>query len=99
MSTKISKILHLAADRYLSPSTDTGASKYSCDAIAFACDELLSKHSDPFYIERIIKTGLFELGLDPRGLHEFDDIPEKHRQATRYQWLKFCALLAEEQDV
>lgn len=95
---KISEIIHLAADKYLSEFKN-GFDHYSCIAIRHAAEELIGNLDSREDTLNIIDCGLIELGVDTEGFHEFDDIPEEHRQATRYQWLKFCALLAEEQGV
>lgn len=47
-----------------------------------------------------IISGLIDLGLKPGSFKQFVGFATLHeRQAARYNWLKFAALLAEEQGV
>lgn len=98
---KISNVLHLAADKYLA--TDDfdvltrGKKKFSCAAVYDAADEL-----DCSYSRLLI--GLARMGCPvdsgcafvPLGYSAYTD---KHTQSARYIWLKWAALMAEEQGV
>jgi hypothetical protein len=96
---KISEILHLAADEYLW----TGYSKdprnlsiYSCFAIDLAIDDLDLSASRT---GKLFK-GLGEMGLDIGSITAFEEFRYgPQRQAARYAWLKFAAMIAEEQGV
>lgn len=104
---KISEVLHLAADEYLSVDNyniwgGCAACRtiYSCDAWDDALHHLLDNSAIHNQLYDVIATGQKELGLDTDLMSEFNDIPAgEERQGARYAWLKFCALLAEEQGV
>ena len=100
---KISEILHTAADEHLSANKYCypfgSKTLFSCDAIRAACRSLMPDYATQLRMEEIIEAGLENLGLQTNGRHEFDNVPRGTKQAARYQWLKFCALLAEEQGV
>ena len=96
---KLSTLIHRAADEYLS--VDDPNKGYSCSAFWEAVWQATLKHeisrdehSDLCYR---FEDGVEALGLDRGSFLVFSDIPPETRQAARYQWLKFCALLAEEQ--
>lgn len=103
---KISAVLHCAADTFLSVDGDERAMdgrwnwRYSCDTLQGA---IQATYPDATAVERSdmryrIKDGMRTLGLDTDSLNAFSGIPESvKRQGARYAWLKFCALLAEEQ--
>ena len=108
MTVKISDILHRAADVYLAATYDNyfyhGRNQYSCCAISQAAHamyhdfQLANEATDRIY------KGLRALGLNVSSSTAFDKFiktrgfsPEK--QQARYAWLKFVALLAEEQGV
>ncbi len=92
---KISEALHRAADVHLKPEPDSPSThkrpraKYSCDAVMFSADS-------PAQMDAIM-TGLHQMGLDPYVFNAFKDV--KDPQGARYMWLKFAALMAEEQGV
>jgi hypothetical protein len=87
--TTIAEVLHRAADRYLEPVFAGEPTSYSCEAIYEA---------DAVLWPRICK-GLSEMGLVPHSVTQFEDVPPDERQAARYAWLKFAAMIAEEQGV
>lgn len=107
MTTKytIADILHIAADEYLAPdhaSIGYPNAQYSCNVIDWAVYELSDE--DELGDTRIqahlrrIKRGLERMGLNVYSITAFshiDDLDE--RQQARYGWLKFAALIAEEQ--
>ena len=103
----IAEILHYAADNCLYADyhehiydwyPDTKR-KYSCDAIRLATEHFGVTAS---MLGRIMK-GLQNLGLDTGSTGAFlatlDPYLFNEIQQQRYSWLKFCALLAEEQGV
>lgn len=90
-----------------------GPYQYSCTAIKGALHELLGfqigvVHTSiqirvfQYHWLRILK-GLRNLGLEyPNEIYAFKDLedgfePTKKSQSARYIWLKWCALMAEEQ--
>jgi hypothetical protein len=96
---KISAFLHSAADKFL-PHDDPRYG-FSCEAFRSALNDALAKGEIGLieYHELVFQfvDGIEALGLDFGSMNAFDDVPYETRQAARYQWLKFCALLAEEQ--
>ena len=106
---KISEILHLAADEYLAVSKYSNRQRYSCDAVRDAIHEVASANfmtSDEYHdlLDRVF-IGLEEMGVRKYSItqfYEFEDsknliTPES--QGARYTWLKFAAMIAEEQGV
>lgn len=91
-TVKISQIIHKAADEHLwDGKKQNNLCQFSCGAIRCAANDL--------QIFFFISSWLRELGLDTSSSYEFLEFkygPE--RQAVRYAWLKFCAMLAEEQE-
>ena len=91
---KISEILHEAADVYLWDGIEDDHDKqlYSCDAINTATENTQTLLK--------IKSGLKEMGLNTETFSEFKEFPYgEQRQSARYTWLKFAAMIAEEQGV
>lgn len=110
---KISDVLHLAADKYLaSCESERGVKcRFSCSAISEALDELIPDWYSLNMMYRQIDIGLREMGLDldANGFPEFEyersfvgwksvSVTESS-QGARYAWLKFAAMIAEEQGV
>lgn len=107
----IAEILHDAADKYLKDdyfSREGGKARYSCLAILMSIFELESE----WYFEwedwkknkqfKQIIQGMKNLGFKTNYDNEgtiFADMRWSEVQAARYGWLKFCAMLAEEQGV
>ena len=104
MKPKISDVLHYAADKYLS---EDGISRYkyngftkyrfSCGAIGMACDAL----NVPELVDCIV-VGLENMGCDTNSGVLFKQYGDKITgnpdvQGMRYFWLKWAALMAEEQ--
>ena len=106
---KISKVLHLAADTYLAACAEDegwlGPYQYTCIAIKKALQVEVDKVSNANYVYHwlIIKSGLQNLGFtDDRGIEVFKEFedgyePTEQSQGARYLWLKWAALMAEEQ--
>ena len=113
---KISKVLHLAADYYLTSNDKTrkwGPYQYSCTAIKEALHESLGFKKGKYHTHNQaiefnhhflnIEKGLRNLGLEyPREIFAFRELedfynPTEESQSARYIWLKWCALMAEEQ--
>ena len=98
---KLSTMLHRGADQYLS--ADNLYNGFSCRAFWAAVDDAKCSHEISSEEWRLLcdqfQRGMEALGLDWGSFYAFDDVPVETRQATRYQWMKFCALLAEEQGV
>ena len=107
----IAEILHYAADHELAEDNGCFYSKeeYSCCAISLAIRFKLFGGNFPIRIDEwiiideineIIDAGLKQMGLNVDSSCEFNEFPEGPiRQAARYNWPKFVALLAEEQGV
>lgn len=105
---KISTILHRAADHHLKCTPgDYTRSRYSCCAIIDAID-YYGKGMDGYYLSSMrirIYEGLKEMGCDVNSSHLFmkygDNTPGVNEtvQGMRYMWLKWAALMAEEQGV
>ena len=103
----IAEVLHYAADHQLEPCMDYNyhthrKAEYSCDAVYRAVCHLLPDES--FYVQdafdKKIKKGLTRLGLKTDSCYQYKNITKgAKRQGARYAWLKFAALLAEEQGV
>jgi hypothetical protein len=95
----IAEVLHCAADYYLLEYVDYAESErpnltYSCVAAYEAARDLVGLGRSWLDLTTNVEAGLKEMGMDT-----FDDVPDEHRQAYRYAWLKFAALIAEEQGV
>lgn len=88
----IAEVLHYAADNFLANSgiPSRGRHYFSCLAVKKAA-RVLRVPSDPIII------GLRNMGVAPASTLEFYDV--KDTQGARYMWLKFAALIAEEQGV
>ena len=109
---KISEILHRAADKHLwsggGGTTRRNGDTFSCHAIHEAIGKV---YGVPFWgVDQTgtpanklwlrIKEGLENLGLNCGSATAFRELPTMYdRQQSRYAWLKFCAILAEEQGV
>jgi hypothetical protein len=102
----IADILHYAADNCLASITEEywinggNKDKFSCCAVTEACIKLEGYEN---YLKkvRLIKEGLENMGCPVESMHAFKDhrkFVEKNQQA-RYAWLKFAAMMAEEQGV
>lgn len=90
---KISDALHLAADKYLARDWSSVSSIrrlrwWSCWAVEEACNVLGVNCID-------VKRGLENMGLNTQSNTAFLSV--KDPQGARYMWLKFAALMAEEQ--
>lgn len=100
----VADVLHLAADKYLAYDVRYNrhmSNRYSCCAVSEACDTLNVRAVD-------VLEGLRNLGCDIGSTSLFDTYGDKHPsffdlnpavQGMRYMWLKWAALMAEEQGV
>lgn len=106
----IADVLHYAADKCLAYderyTADGIKERYSCLAIEEAIRELNGTY-DVHQSKRIM-SGLKKMGIDPRGRNlfvKYGDNPDVYEdinheaQGMRYMWLKWAALMAEEQGV
>lgn len=107
----IADVLHYAADNCLAYNerytTDGIKEKFSCCAIDEAVYQLTSHRGANGFRNRVM-DGLKAMGCDT-GSHilfkEYGDMPhaysivDKTVQGMRYMWLKWAALMAEEQGV
>jgi len=103
---KLSTILNNAAEFHLSQTVSdipNENSEYTCIAVSIAVRKAFSDYYDrEDYLENVIEPFMESLGLvkhpedhqDDGEFHEFEKGPE--RQAVRYAWLKFAAMIAEE---
>jgi hypothetical protein len=99
----VADVLHLAADKYLAANQKQRyryyKSRYSCGAVGDACVELNVKFGG-------VLVGLKNMGCDTTsstlfyeyGDNNFFNVSEEV-QGMRYMWLKWAALMAEEQGV
>jgi hypothetical protein len=105
---KISEVFYLAADEYLWDGISEGEfgyhlSPYSCDAIELALETFFAEpctaQEDRQFaeMENQIEDFLYDLGLTPdsNAFQEFQKDTEA-QQGSRYAWLNFCAMIAEE---
>lgn len=102
---KISEVLHLAADKYLASDyeeyIDTAKWRFSCCAVGSAIDNLVHDVTYNNTLRDNIQSNFESLGLESYTITAFEEfekgiVPEES-QGARYLWLKFCAMLAEEQ--
>ena len=105
---KISEVLHLAADKYLSVDgagiDDDGkwVERYSCVAVSRAVKSFYLPFFDEQDFENDICAGLEAMGCDTGSSNLFTKYGDHHSgnpdvQGIRYFWLKWAALMAEEQ--
>ncbi len=101
---KISEFLHHAADYALAFNEEdnySGKMKYSCNAVRMALE------CDTSDLEERIFAGLEAMGCDTECTTSFKNLGYEDgnweiyedTQGARYIWLKFAALMAEEQGV
>jgi hypothetical protein len=93
--TTIAELLHKAADSHLSRAGVGGRDKEveSCTAVVVAAEKMNVDY-------RPVWHGLQEMGVYTFSFMQFEEFPRgPERQAARYAWLKFAALIAEEQGV
>lgn len=101
----IAQILHLAADKYLYSGSGQVLNFYSCCAIQSALSGFLIRGkltiSESKELERRIFKGLKNMGLNPSATNQFGEFAtfSRESQGARYAWLKFAAMIAEEQGV
>lgn len=97
----VADVLHLAADKYLAANRqqrDRYQSRYSCGAVGDACVELNVNFGG-------VLVGLKNMGCDTTSgklFHKYGDDSlnlSEEVQGMRYMWLKWAALMAEEQGV
>lgn len=111
-SVTIAEILHLAADKHLASKEEQcwnrggTKEKFSCCAMNVAVwelcnnDKIVSECERDDLINRCSK-GLAAMGCPVNSMEAFDDYGEfnAENQQARYAWLKFAAMIAEEQGV
>jgi hypothetical protein len=106
----IAEILHYAADNCLASKKEQycayggNKEKYSCCAVSYAVDEMHHFDTPWFETKVIIQricVGLSEMGCPIESIDAFDDQGQfvAENQQSRYAWLKFAAMMAEEQGV
>lgn len=105
----IAEILHNAADKHLAAKESQywgrggNKEKFSCCAVEESVIDLhrtfTSTEVNAMYVQ--ILAGLKEMGCPTDSCDAFDDAFEfnKENQQARYAWLKFAAMMAEEQGV
>lgn len=111
-SVTIAEILHLAADKYLAAKSteywynNGKKEKYSCCAVIEAAMSLLSEDKidsleDRNELIKRVYEGLKEMGCPINSSDAFDEanVFNPESQQARYAWLKFAAMIAEEQGV
>lgn len=108
----IAEILHLAADEHLAAKSSEywynrgTKEKYSCCAVSEAVmslwneDKIASVEDRNELLKRVFK-GLEAMGCTVNSSDAFDeaDVFNPESQQSRYAWLKFAAIIAEEQGV
>lgn len=97
----IAEILHYAADVCLWDGITSvhwpDADPASCCAIGSACVALIPKFSEEYFYR--IDAGLRNMGLNTDDVNFLTFQRGPKRQGARYAWLKFAAMIAEEQGV
>jgi hypothetical protein len=97
----VADALHLAADKYLAANRqqrDRCRHLYSCGAVGHACADLDVNFGG-------VLVGLRNMGCDTTSstlFYKYGDNPfeiSEEVQGMRYMWLKWAALMAEEQGV
>lgn len=99
---KISEVLHKAADEHLASNYDNFNSSWKTER--FSCCAVGAAAGFDSEVESRILKGLEEMGCPTSSTTAFshlgyDDILDSETQGVRYMWLKFAALMAEEQGV
>ena len=111
-SVTIAEILHIAADKKLASKEEQcwnrggTKEKFSCCAVSEAVwelwnnDKIVSECERDDLINRTSK-GLEAMGCPVNSMEAFNDNGEfkAENQQARYAWLKFAAIIAEEQGV
>ena len=108
----ISEILHRAADEFLVSTQEEFdrpdyKQKFSCCAVSATLVAMYEEgritYNQRVKIGQQIRQGLRNMGVDVFSTFEFgNNLPGKIRkkqQGARYAWLKFAAMIAEEQGV
>lgn len=93
---KISEVLHNAADHYLRYGTKDKR-KYACVFSCAAVWEAVQQDEHPILKFSLIINRLREMGVNPESMDEFFEFRKRDKQGARYLWLKWAALMAEEQ--
>jgi hypothetical protein len=104
---KISEVLHKAADEHLCHDYDSyyAFSGYnSIDKMKFSCSAISDVVGDNDELYERVRVGLENMGCPTNSFCAFTAMGYKDRydietQGARYLWLKFAALVAEEQGV
>jgi hypothetical protein len=111
MKYSIAEILHYAADNCLASKKEQywayggNKEKFSCCAVSDAVDKMHGFDITWFETQVIIQricVGLSEMGCPTDSLDAFGEFFGQfvaENQQSRYAWLKFAAMMAEEQGV
>lgn len=107
MKYTIAEILHYAADKCLAAKKEQywtfggNKEKYSCCAVDEAFIRLIGYYDYPSDESDAIRKGLENMGCPISSIDAFDDEGQffEENQQARYAWLKFAAMIAEEQGV
>jgi hypothetical protein len=112
MKYTIADILHLAADKHLASKEDEcwnfngNKEKFSCCAMSEAVWKLWNEDKIESEVERDdlinrCSDGLKAMGCPVNSTDAFNDYGKfnAQNQQARYAWLKFAAIIAEEQGV
>lgn len=104
----IAEILHIAADKNLAAVESEhwhcwggDKDKFSCCAVEDTTYELYRDIDEREEMENRIREGLMQMGcpVDSTDAFKNDKTFNRENQQARYAWLKFAAMIAEEQGV
>lgn len=111
MTVKISDILHQAADFHLAADyreydSNPYKTRFSCSAMEEAVTWFYNESDASREVIELIEKGLQNMGLDTDSTRAFEQFGyteefgmSQELQQVRYAWLKFAALIAEEQGI
>jgi len=102
----IAEVLHRSADEFLSLYSKSwlgydARNSYSCmavsDCLSTLWEEGVITRDEECQLETDIFIGLEAMGVDTNSVEQFAEFPYNMMQDARYGWLKFAAMIAEEQ--
>jgi hypothetical protein len=107
MNYTIAEILHVAADKFLASKESeywlNGGTKekYSCNAVECSVSKVCKDYISYIPLLDRIYEGLEAMGcpVDSCDAFQNDQNINEENQQARYAWLKFAAMIAEEQGV